>query len=387
MNIHEYQAKELLRNYGVKTLEGQVVETGEDAVKAAEELGGSAWVVKAQIYADTRAKSGGVRFAEDLEEVKEYATDILCKSLITTDSGVISKRVKKVLIEPMAHVENEFFLAITLDRNIGKIVMIVSPNGGVEIEKHKEMLPESFVKITLDPAIGLTKSLASKLAYSLGIKKDQIESCIEFLENLYKLYIDKDCTELEINPFILNKDEFTALDAKITFDDNALFRQPELKDIHDNSVDFISDDENNGHGFIELDGDIGLFVNGAGLSMLTIDMIKKYGGTPANFIDINGGASEAFIDEIFYKLLQKEKVKAIIINIFGGMLKCDIVASGIIKALDRSERSVPIIARVDGTNSALGKKALKDSSHTFEFVVNVEEAAKRVCEIAKVDNQ
>ncbi len=385
MNIHEYQAKELLRSYGVQTLQGYVASTPEDAVTAASKLEEStSWVVKAQICSGGRAKSGGVRFAESLDEVRECASDILNKSLITTQNGLHTKKVEKLLIEPQIKFDHEYFVAISLDRRIGRVVMLASDQGGELLDDVIENSPDRIVRAVIDPAVGYTNSLGRKLAYGLGFKNGQVEKACEFFGNLYQLYVEKDCLNLEINPFIANENkDLVALDAKILVDENALFRQEQILHYIDDAPDIVDADVVKGYSYLELDGNIGVFCNGAGLAMATIDALERMGESAANFIDLNGNATQHSVEKAFTTLLNNDKVKVIIVNIFGGIMKCDIVASGVISAMNGHERKLPLIVRMDGTHVALGKKLLKDSEIEFIIANDLQEVAEKALEVAR----
>lgn len=377
MDIHEYQAKQLLSSYGIQTLPNVVARSADEAVSGCEKVGPGPWVVKAQIYAGGRAKSGGIRFTDSLDEVREFTSEILSKSLITTYNGLLTKKVEKVLVEPKIEFDQEYFVAITLDRRLGRVVMIASKEGGGSLDAAAEEHPESIVRVSIDPATGFSPSLGRKLAYGLGLKNGQVAVACDFFHNLYRLYSEKDCLNLEINPFIIKEGQFIALDAKFCFDDNALYRQPELKNFLQDSADIVCDDVRRGFTYLELSGNVGLFVNGAGLALATYDAIKRAGGEPANFIDINGNANESAVETAFSYLLANSKVKVILINIFGGIMKCDIIASGMIQAIQKNPRPVQLIVRLEGTHVALGKKMLKESGITYTLAQDLQDACDK----------
>lgn len=379
MDVHEYQAKQMLRSYGIQSPPGVLVRQANEVEAACATLGGEAWVVKAQIYAGGRAKSGGIRFASTVEETKQYSEEILSKSLITTYSGLLTKKVEKLLIEPKVSFDREYFVAITIDRRNGRVVMLASREGGGALQSVIDELPESIVKVSFDPATGYTDSLGRKLAFGLGLKNGQVEKACTFFKGLYQLYTDKDCLTLEINPFIIsNNNEFLVLDAKLCFDDNALFRQPELSQFLKESDDILCRDARAGFSYLELTGNIGIFVNGAGLSLATYDAIRRSGGEPANFIDINGNATVDAVERAFSYLLLNPKVKAILINIFGGIMKCDIIAGGMIAAMQKNPKNLPLIVRMEGTHVALGKKMLKESGLQYTLVHDLQEACEKI---------
>lgn len=386
MDVHEYQAKQMLSSYGIQILPNVVARSAEEAVQGCQQLGSGPWVIKAQIYAGGRAKSGGIRFTDSLDEVHEFTGEILSKSLITTYSGILTKKVEKVLIEPKVSFEREYFVAITLDRRNGRVVMIASREGGGSLDTVVEERPESVVRASFDPATGYSPALGRKLAYGLGLKNGQVEAACNFFSSLYRLYTEKDCLNLEINPFIITADNsFVALDAKFCFDDSALFRQPDLHQFLTDSSDIICDDVRRGYTYLELAGNIGLFVNGAGLSLATYDAIKRADGEPANFIDINGNANEAAVEKAFMHLLDNSKVKVILVNIFGGIMKCDIIASGMIQAIQQTGRKVPLVVRMEGTHVALGKKILKESGISYTLAQDLQDACDKAVALAQGD--
>jgi succinyl-CoA synthetase beta subunit len=387
MNIHEYQAKELMRQFGIPTLKGQMVESVDDAVKAADSLGGSVWVVKAQIHAGGRGKAGGVKLAKNKDEVRAHASDILGKTLITHQTGPQGKEVLKLLVEEGCEIEHEYYAGLVLDRTTGKVTFMASSEGGVEIEKVAEETPEKIIKVAVDPATGFAPYIGRKLAYGIGIKdKEQVKKASKFFEGLYNLYVQKDCTIAEINPMVLTKaGDIIALDAKLNFDGNALFRQKDVEALRDATEESAKelDAAEYGLSYIELDGSIGCLVNGAGLAMGTMDIIKLFGGEPANFLDVGGGATKETVQKAFTIILSDPNVRAILVNIFGGIMKCDIIAEGVVAAAKELGVKVPLIVRLEGTNVALGKKILNESGLDLIAADDLADAAQKAVDAAK----
>lgn len=381
MKIHEYQAKEILKEYGVPVLNGRVVSTVHEAVEAAKKMGGKAWAVKAQIHAGGRGKAGGVRLARSLNEVEEAAEAILGKVLVTVQTGPEGKVVRHLLIEEATDVAHEYYLAILLDRESSKLVFLASTEGGMDIEKVAHKTPEKILKVTIDPSVGYTPSIARKVGFWLGLKGPMIENLSVVLKNLYRLYLEKDCTVVEINPLITtHKNEILALDAKINFDDNSLERHKEFEALRDpNEEDAVENEaQEYGLSYVSLNGNIGCMVNGAGLAMATMDIIKLHGGNPANFLDVGGSATKEAIEQGFKMILKDTKVKAIFVNIFGGIMKCDVVAEGIVAAIKGQGVKVPLVVRLEGTNVALGKKILKDEHFSIITADDLHDAAEKV---------
>ncbi|MBC97733.1 MAG: ADP-forming succinate--CoA ligase subunit beta [Halobacteriovoraceae bacterium] len=387
MNVHEYQAKGLMREFNISTLNGKVAKSVDEAVAAAKELGGNVWVVKAQIHAGGRGKAGGVKLAKSLDEVKEHANDILGKTLVTHQTGPEGKKVHTLLIEEGCEIEHEYYAGLVLDRGTGRITFMASSEGGVEIEKVAEETPEKIIKVAVDPAAGFTPFIGRKLAYGIGIKdKDLVKKASKFFQGLYNLYVEKDCTIAEINPLVLTKSgDVIALDAKLNFDANALFRHPEIEELRDETEESAKELEAAEHGlsYIELDGNIGCLVNGAGLAMGTLDIISLFGGKPANFLDVGGGATKETVQKAFTIILQDPNVSAILVNIFGGIMKCDIIAEGVVAAAKELDLKVPLVVRLEGTNVALGKKILNESDLDLIAADDLADAAKKVVEAAK----
>jgi succinyl-CoA synthetase beta subunit len=386
MNVHEYQAKELFRKFGIKVLRGGVAKSPEDAVKVAKDLGGSLWVVKAQIHAGGRGKAGGVKLAKNLDEVKQHAGSILGKTLVTHQTGPEGKLVHTLLVEEGCAIDKEYYVGLVLDRATGKVTFMASSEGGVEIEKIAHESPEKIVKVAIDPATGFSSFAARKMAYAIGMKGEQVAAATKFFEGLYNLYINCDCTIAEINPLVTTKSgDVLALDAKLNFDDNALFRHPDILEYRDVTEESEKELEASKFGlsYIELDGTIGCLVNGAGLAMGTMDIIKLHGGEPANFLDVGGGATKEAVERAFTIILSDEKVKAILVNIFGGIMRCDIIAEGVIAAAKNLSIKVPVVVRLEGTNVALGKKLLQESGLRITAAEDLEDAARKVVAASK----
>lgn len=387
MNVHEYQAKNLMREFDISVLKGGVARTVDEAVKVANDLGGSIWVVKAQIHAGGRGKGGGVKIAKSIDEVKAHAKEILGMTLVTHQTGPEGKLVNQILIEEGCDIDHEYYVGIVLDRNTSKITMMASIEGGVEIEKVAEETPEKIIKVGIDPAVGFTPFIGRKLAYGIGLKdKETQKKAIKFFSGLYDLYISKDCSIAEINPLVTTKaGDVIALDAKLNFDDNALFRQPEIEALRDPTEESALELEAGKYGlsYISLDGNIGCLVNGAGLAMGTMDIIQLFGGEPANFLDVGGGATKETVEKAFSIILADKKVKAILVNIFGGIMKCDIIAEGIVAAAKSLELKVPLIVRLEGTNVSLGKKILNDSNLEITAAEDLKDAAMKAVNAVK----
>ena len=388
MNVHEYQAKELMKKFGIPVLKGGVTENADEAVKVAKDLGGDVWVVKAQIHAGGRGKAGGVKLAKSLDEVKQHASDILGKTLVTHQTGPEGKKVQKILIEQGCEIENEFYVGLVLDRSLGKVTFMASSEGGVEIEEVAKNTPEKIIKVPIEPAAGFTPFIARKLAFNIGLKGEQVKKAAKFFEGLYNLYMESDCTVAEINPLVLTKSgDLIALDAKLNFDDNALFRHADIEAYRDPSEESAQELEAQKFGlsYISLDGNIGCLVNGAGLAMGTMDIIKLYGGDPANFLDVGGSATKETVEKAFSIILEDKNVKAILVNIFGGIMKCDIIAEGVVAAAKSLSLKVPLVVRLEGTNVEVGRKILNDSGLTIITASDLADAAEKIVAQAKGD--
>lgn len=388
MNVHEYQAKDLMREFNISVLNGGTATTPEEAVKVAEKLGGDVWVVKAQIHAGGRGKGGGVKLAKSLEEVKQHASDIIGMNLVTHQTGPEGKDVNLVLIEQGCAIEHEYYVGIVLDRNTGRVTFMASEEGGMEIEEVAKTNPEKIIKVAIDPAVGFTSFVGRKLGYGIGLKGDTLKKANKFFEGLYNMYMAKDCSIAEINPLVTTKDgDVIALDAKLNFDDNALFRHPEIEELRDVTEESEQELEAGKFGlsYISLDGNIGCLVNGAGLAMGTLDILKIHGGEPANFLDVGGGATKETVQKAFSIILEDENVSAILVNIFGGIMKCDIIAEGVVAAAKELDLKVPLVVRLEGTNVNLGKKILSESGLAITPADDLADAAQKAVAAAKGD--
>jgi succinyl-CoA synthetase beta subunit len=381
MKIHEYQGKDILRKFGVPVPRGEVAFSVDDAVNAAKRLGGSVWVVKAQIHAGGRGKGGGVKVAKSLDEVKQYAKQILGMTLVTHQTGPEGRLVKRLLIEEGANIDKEMYVGITLDRAQAKNVMMVSTEGGMEIEKVAEEHPEKIVKEAIEPSVGFQSFQARKLAFALGLSGDAFKNAVKFLTSLYKAYEATDASLFEINPLVITKEgNVIALDAKVNFDDNALYRHPEfseLRDLDEEDPHEVEASKSNLN-YIKLDGNVGCMVNGAGLAMATMDIIKLAGGEPANFLDVGGGANATTVASGFKIILSDKNVKAILINIFGGIVRCDRVANGVVEAAKVVDVKIPIVIRLAGTNADIAADILRNSGMSFLVAENLKDAAEKV---------
>jgi succinyl-CoA synthetase beta subunit len=394
MKIHEYQAKDILAKYGVAVPRGEMAATFDEAVDVAKRLfgrsesGGGAQgvVVKAQIHAGGRGKGGGVKVAKLLSDAEESIKKILGMQLVTHQTGPQGQKVQRLLVEETAAIDRELYPGIVLDRAAAKLVFMASKAGGMEIEEVAAKDPDAIVKEYIDPAVGFQPYQARKLAFALGLKPEQINDAVKFMTGLYRVYTDLDASLLEINPFITTKDgKLFALDCKITFDDNALFRHKELKDLRDVAEEDPLEVEASKYAlnYIKLDGNIACMVNGAGLAMATMDIIQYAGGSPANFLDVGGGANQQQIEHAFEILLSDKNVKAVFINIFGGILRVDTLAQGVVEAAKKMQVSVPIVLRLEGTNVEEGRRILKDSGLNFIVGETMAEAAEKAVAAAK----
>lgn len=386
MKIHEYQGKELLRRYGVQVPQGYVATTVADAESAAQKLGAFPVVIKAQIHAGGRGKGGGVKLAKTPDEVKSVAGNILGMNLVTHQTGPEGRLVRTLLVEQGLRIKQEFYLGILLDRAVSRVVFMASSAGGMDIEEVAEHSPEKILKEYIDPAVGLQAFQARKLAFGLGIAPELVNKAVKFMLALYKAAIDLDTSLVEINPFLLTEDgEFYALDAKITFDDNALYRHKEFAELRDLNEEEELEIEASKFdlNYIKLDGNIACMVNGAGLAMATMDIIKLAGGEPANFLDVGGGASQQRVENAFRILLADPNVKAVLINIFGGIVRCDMVARGVVEAAKNLGVKVPIVVRLEGTNVEEGQKVLQESGMNFIVANGMKDAAEKVVAAAQ----
>jgi succinyl-CoA synthetase beta subunit len=385
MKIHEYQGKELLKKYGVAVPRGIVARSPEEAYKAAKELGADVVVVKAQIHAGGRGKGGGVKLAKSADEAQKIAGEMLGMKLVTHQTGPEGREVRTLLIEEGLPIDKEFYLSIVLDRTTGRDTFMASSAGGMDIEEVAASTPEKIVRETIDPAVGFRPFQARKLAFALGIPNELINQAAKFMQSLYTAYTHLDASLMEINPFLLTKDKrLFALDAKVNFDDNALFRHPDfagLRDLNEEEpleIEASKFDLN----YIKLDGNIACMVNGAGLAMATMDIIKLAGGEPANFLDVGGGASQARVEAAFKILLGDENVRAVLINIFGGIVRCDMVARGVVGAATNLGIKVPVVVRLEGTNVEEGQRVIKESGMNFTVANGMQDAAQKVVALA-----
>ena len=380
MNIHEYQAKDLFRQYGVKTLDGVVASNPDEAAKACKDLGGKIWVVKAQVHAGGRGKGGGIVLCRSADEVYEAASNLIGKNLVTPQTTSEGVEVRKVYVEEGCNISRELYLGIVLDREKELPVIMASTEGGVEIEEVAHKNPEKILKVHADPITGLGDWQAREIAFGLGLEGNQIKNCIKFMKQLYQLFVDLDCSIVEINPLVVSSDnEVIALDAKINFDSSGLFRHKEIEELRDTNEEEPLETRANAVGlnYIKLDGEIGCMVNGAGLAMATMDIIKLHGGEPANFLDVGGGADSKQVAEGFKVILSDPGVKAIFVNIFGGIMRCDFIAEVIIEAAKEIDMEVPLIVRLAGTNVELGKKMLSESGLDLIAADDMDDGARK----------
>lgn len=386
MNIHEYQAKELLLKYGVAVPMGKVALHEDEAEQIAKNLSVEKFIVKAQIHAGGRGKGGGVKLANVLEDVKRLASEILGMTLVTHQTGPEGKLVSKVLVEEASNIATELYLGMVIDRATENIVIMASQEGGMEIEEVARTNPEKILKQYIDPTVGLLPFQCRKIAYFLGLKGKTVNKAVKFILGLYNAFIDNDCSLVEINPLIITNDgDVLALDAKMNFDDNALFRHPDIEKMHDPAQEDPTELEAKkwGISFVKLEGNIGCLVNGAGLAMSTMDIIKHHGAEPANFLDVGGGATAEQVLQALKMILSDPNVKAIFINIFGGIMKCDTIAEGVISAAKEVGIEVPLIVRLEGTNVELGRKLLSESGLNIITGGDMREAAAKAVEAAQ----
>jgi succinyl-CoA synthetase beta subunit len=385
MKIHEYQAKEILRKFGVATPKGIACFSADEAVNAAQQLGGDAWVVKAQIYAGGRGKGGGVKVARSLQEVGQQAGEMLNMRLVTHQTGPEGQPVHRLYIEQGVHIENEFYIGMVVERRQQRVCLMASSEGGVDIETVAAETPEKIHKVFIDPISGLREQEARDVAEKIGIPEQYLPQTVSLLQGLYRAFDECDASLLEINPLATTDKQVLALDAKMNFDDNALFRHPDIVALRDLDEEDPVEVEASKHelSYIPLDGDIGCLVNGAGLAMATMDIIKLYGGNPANFLDVGGGATAEKVTEAFKLMLRNPKLKAILVNIFGGIMKCDVIAQGVVAAAREVQLVVPLVVRLEGTNVDIGKKILIDSGLTIISAENMADAAQKAVHAAR----
>src|SRR5512133_1329340 len=386
MKIHEYQAKEVLRKFGVPTPRGVPCFSVDEAVKAAQSIPGKVWVVKAQIHAGGRGKGGGVKVAKSLDEVKSFAQQILGMQLVTHQTGPQGQKVRRLLIEEGAAIVKEFYVGMVVDRGAQRVALLASSEGGMEIEEVAKHSPEKIRTVRIDPATGLSGEDAAEVARAIGIPDEANAEAVQVLQGLYRAFVEKDAMLAEINPLILTADNrVVALDAKFNFDSNALYRHPEIVAYRDLDEEDPAEIEASKFdlSYIQLDGDIGCLVNGAGLAMATMDIIKLYGGSPANFLDVGGGASKEKVTEAFKLMLKNPHLKAILVNIFGGIMRCDVIAEGVIAAAREVSLNVPLVVRLEGTNVDLGKKILAESGLPIISGNDMADAAQKAVAAAK----
>jgi len=386
MNIHEYQGKEVLKQYGVAVPEGRVAFSVDEAVEAAKALGTPVVVVKAQIHAGGRGKAGGVKVAKNLDEVRAYADEILGKVLVTHQTGPEGKEVKRLLIEQGCDIRKEYYIGVVVDRGTGRVVMMASEEGGTEIEEVAAHSPEKIFKEVIDPVVGLQPFQARRLAFAINMPNELVNKAVQFMTALYTAFVDKDCSIAEINPLVVTGDgSVMALDAKLNFDSNALFRHKDIQALRD--LDEEDEREIQASKFdlsyIALDGNIGCMVNGAGLAMATMDIIKYYGGNPANFLDVGGGATTEKVTEAFKIILSDANVKGIFVNIFGGIMRCDVIANGVVEAARQLGLDKPLVVRLEGTNVELGKKILNESGLNIVAADSMADGAQKIVSLVQ----
>ena len=396
MNIHEYQAKALLRSYGAPVSDGRVVLKAEEAKAAAGELDGPLWVVKAQIHAGGRGKGhfleadagdkGGVRLAKSVGEAAEEAKKMLGRTLVTKQTGPAGKQVNRVYIEEGSGIERELYLALLVDRQTSRIAYVASTEGGMDIEEVAEATPDKILTVTVDPATGYQPWIGRRIAFSLGLEGAQVKQCVQLMGTLYKLFVDKDMEMLEINPLIVtDKGDLKCLDAKMGFDGNALYRHPDIAELRDTTEEDPKELEASKYdlNYIALDGEIGCMVNGAGLAMATMDIIKLYGAEPANFLDVGGGATKEKVTEAFKIITSDPNVKGILVNIFGGIMRCDVIAEGVVAAVKEVGLKVPLVVRLEGTNVDKGKEIINNSGLNVIAADDLDDAAQKIVKAVK----
>ncbi|MGV3042744.1 ADP-forming succinate--CoA ligase subunit beta [Staphylococcus rostri] len=384
MNIHEYQGKAIFRSMGVAVPEGRVAFSAEEAVEKAKELDTDVYVVKAQIHAGGRGKAGGVKIAKSLSEVETYANELLGKVLVTHQTGPEGKEVKRLYIEEGADIKKEYYIGFVIDRATDRVTLMASEEGGTEIEEVAATSPEKIFKETIDPVVGLAPYQARRIAFNINIPKESINKAVKFLMALYNVFMEKDCSIVEINPLVLTGDgDVLALDSKINFDDNALFRHKDIQELCDLDEEDPKEIEASKYdlSYIALDGNIGCMVNGAGLAMATMDTINHFNGTPANFLDVGGGATKEKVTEAFKIILGDDNVKGIFVNIFGGIMRCDVIAEGIVAAVKEVDLTLPLVVRLEGTNVAQGKQILEESGLAIEPASTMAEGAQKIVKL------
>ena len=390
MNLHEYQAKDVFRNYGIAVPAGRVAASPQEAVQAAEALGGSVWVVKAQVHAGGRGKAGGVKVARDLDTVRSAAQAMLGTRLVTKQTGPEGLPVETVYVESGSEIEREIYVSLTLNRERGRIALIASSAGGMDIEEVAAKTPEQILTVNIHPAAGLQAYQCRQLAFGLGFKGSQVTEFQAMALGLYKLYLEKDASLVEVNPLIVTKSgSLMALDAKINIDANAVFRHPDIAKLRDANQEDPMERRASEHdlNYVSLDGDIACMVNGAGLAMATMDLIKLHGGQPANFLDVGGGATTERVTAAFQLILSNPKVRAVLVNIFGGIVRCDIIAEGVINAVKNVGVSVPVVVRLEGTNADKAREMLGTSGLAITAAADLTDAARKVVAAAKKANK
>jgi len=386
MNIHEYQAKALLKRFGVAVPRGGVAYTADEAEKVAKELGGPVWVVKAQIHAGGRGKAGGVKVVKSLDDVKAATEKMLGMTLVTHQTGPAGKEVKRVYIEEGCDIKRELYLGMLVDRGTGRVTLMASTEGGMEIEEVAAHSPEKILKIAIDPATGIQAFHARKIAFGLGLEGKQVQTATKFITALSQAFHELDASIVEINPLVVTgSGDIICLDAKVNFDDNALFRHKDIEDLRDEDEEDPRELEAARHGlnYVKLDGNIGCMVNGAGLAMATMDIIKLYGSSPANFLDVGGGATRDRVTTAFKLILSDPHVEGILVNIFGGIMRCDVIAEGVVAAAREVSLHVPLVVRLEGTNVELGKKILAESGLPILSADNLADAAQKIVKAVK----
>ncbi len=396
MNVHEYQAKQILRSYGAPVSDGRPVTKAEEAKSAAGELGGPLWVVKAQIHAGGRGKGkfkereageqGGVRLAKSPEEAAQFAQQMLGRTLVTHQTGATGKQVNRIYIEEGSGIETELYLALLVDRETSRISFVASTEGGMDIEEVAASTPEKIVTFTVDPASGIQAFHGRRIAFALGLKGNQVKECVKLIDKLYQIFVEKDCEMIEINPLIVSDDgHLKALDCKMSFDGNALYRHTDIQGLRDETEEDAKELAASKYdlNYIALDGEIGCMVNGAGLAMATMDIIKLYGAEPANFLDVGGGATKEKVTEAFKIITSDPNVKGILVNIFGGIMRCDVIAEGVIAAVKEVGLEVPLVVRLEGTNVELGKEIINNSGLNVISADNLDDAAKKIVKEVK----
>jgi succinyl-CoA synthetase beta subunit len=385
MNLHEYQGKQLFAEYGLPVSKGYACDTPQEAVAAADKIGGNMWVVKAQVHAGGRGKAGGVKLVKTKDEIEAFAKQWLGKRLVTYQTDESGQPVSKILVETCTDIAEELYLGAVVDRSSRRIVFMASTEGGVEIEKVAEETPEKILRATIDPLVGAQPYQGRELAFKLGLSGEQIKQFVKIFMGLAQMFVDKDLALIEINPLVItDKGDLHCLDAKLGVDSNALYRQPQLREMHDPS----QEDERESHAaqwelnYVALDGNIGCMVNGAGLAMGTMDIVALHGGFPANFLDVGGGATKERVSEAFKIILSDDKVKAVLINIFGGIVRCDLIAEGVIGAVEEIGVEVPVVVRLEGNNAELGRKVLADSGLNIIAATSLTDAAQQAVKAA-----